>query len=93
MNARALWNKLPCFENDTEFRIAEAGFLIRWDAHGNRRSAFGWYVANGEAVSYLATARPKMGPPSLAIATPPSRPARPRRQGLGALRQVVQPRA
>lgn len=76
MDANALWNKLPMAEgfDDFEPRRAQCGFMVLEDHFECEHSAFGWHVVNGKAVSYLATARPKMGPPPPATATPPSRP-------------------
>ena len=45
-----------------EFQRDENGFVTEWDKRGCKRSIFGWdYGVHSKPVSYLATARPKMG--------------------------------
>ena len=59
-------DKLPTvegFENDPDFHRDRFGFAIERDQFECARSSLGWHDVNGEAVSYLATAHPKMGPP------------------------------
>ena len=67
----SVWDELPAVDSldGFEARRDRCGYRILQDQFECEHSCFGWRVVNGEAVSYLATARPKMAPDSFDTAT------------------------